>query len=408
VDEQQVAMTPMTIDSRSMREAFIRRFGRPPKLFRAPGRVNVIGGHTDYNDGFVLPTTTALYTWIGIAPRADRILRAFSRRFDSVQEVDLGQITKRRDGDWFEYVKGVASILEASGRPLRGADLVIDGEIPLGGGLSSSASLETALALALLDGAGVEIERAELARLCQRAESDFVGARCGIMDQFVISCCARGRAMMLDCRSLEFRLAAMPNDARLLIVDSGVSHRLPSGHYNSRRKECEQAVSRLAGRIPQLGSLRDLDLEQLEDEKKTLGDRLYRRCRHVLNENQRVEAAYAALQVGDVAHLGKLITASHVSLRDDYEISCAELDALVEIMVDRPGVYGARLIGGGFGGCALCLVDAPHLDQVIDEVRTTYGELLGRLPWIHAVTAADPVGPALQVEPDSLRPFEVT
>jgi len=398
----------MTIDSRSMRQEFVRRFGRPPKLFRAPGRVNVIGGHTDYNDGFVLPTTTGLYTWVGIAPRADRILRAFSCRFDSMQEVDLGQVTKSRNGNWFEYVKGVASILEAAGHPLRGADLVIDGAIPLGGGLSSSASLEAVLAFALLDGAGVEIERGELARLCQRAETDFVGARCGIMDQYVICCSARGQAMMLDCRSLEFRSAAMPNDARLLVVDSGVSHRLSAGDYNSRRVECEQAVSLLASRIPQLSSLRDLGLAQLEEEKKALDDRLYRRCRHILSENQRVNDAYSALQQGDVAQLGKLITASHVSLRDDYEISCAELDALVEIMIDCPEVYGARLVGGGFGGCALCVVDAAHLDHVIDRVRTKYGAVLGRLPWVHAVTAADPVGPAPQVESDSLPPFEAS
>jgi galactokinase len=390
------------IDSRSIHDAFVDRFGRQPKLFRAPARVNIIGGHTDYNQGFVLPTTTGLYTWVAIAPRADRTLRVFSCRFDSTEEIDLDQIKRHRDGQWCEYVKGVASVLEAAGHSLRGADLVIDGEIPLGGGLSSSASLETALAFALLDAAGVAIERGELAQLCQRAETDFVGARCGIMDQYVISCCTNGRAMMLDCRSLEFQSVAIPAAARLLVVDSGVSHRLPAGEYNSRREECEQAVALLAGRIPQLGALRDLELAQLEDEEKTLDDRLYRRCRHIVSENQRVQDAYSALQRGDVARLGKLITASHVSLRDDYEISCAELDVLVEIMIACPGVYGARLVGGGFGGCALCLVDAPQLDPVIDEVRAKYAEMLGRPPWVHAVTAADPVGPAPALEPAGL------
>jgi len=389
----------VTITSQSIHDEFVSRFGGQPKLFRAPGRVNIIGGHTDYNEGFVLPTTTGLHTWLAISPRPDRILRAFSCRFDSLEEINLDRIESRGDAQWSEYVKGVASILEDAGHSLRGADIVIDGDIPLGGGLSSSASLEIVLAFALLDCAEVAIERGDLAQLCQRVETDFVGVRCGIMDQFVISHCANDRAMMLDCRSLEFQSVAMPADARLLVVDTGVSHRLPAGEYNSRREECEQAVALLASKIPQLGALRDLELAQLEDEKKMLDDRLYRRCRHVVTENQRVNDANSALRRGNVARLGELITASHVSLRDDYEISCAELDSLVEIMISCPEVYGARLVGGGFGGCALCLVDAQHLERVTDRVRSEYGEILGRPPWVHAVTATDPVGPAPSIEP---------
>ncbi len=389
----------MTITSQSIHDEFVSRFGGQPKLFRAPGRVNIIGGHTDYNEGFVLPTTTGLHTWLAIAPRSDRILRAFSCRFDSLKEINLDRIESRGDAQWSEYVKGVASILEDAGHSLRGADIVIDGDIPLGGGLSSSASLEIVLAFALLDCADIEIERGDLAQLCQRVETDFVGVRCGIMDQFAISHCANDRAMMLDCRSLEFQSVEMPVDARLLVVDTGVSHRLPAGEYNSRREECEQAVALLASKIPQLGALRDLELAQLEDEKKLLDDRLYRRCRHIVTENQRVNDANSALRRGNVARLGELITASHVSLRDDYEISCAELDALVEIMISCPEVYGARLVGGGFGGCALCLVGAQHLERVTDRVRAEYGEILGRPPWVHAVTATDPVGPAPSMEP---------
>jgi galactokinase len=398
VDDQRVATTPVTINSRSIHDEFVRRFGQQPKLFRAPGRINIIGGHTDYNEGFVLPTTTGLYTWIAIAPRADRILRVFSCIFDSTEDIDLDQIKRHDDGQWCEYVKGVASILKGAGHSLRGADIVIDGGIPLGGGLSSSASLETVLAFALLDCAGVAIDRGELAQLSQRAETDFVGARCGIMDQYVISCCANDRAMMLDCRSLEFQSVALPADSRFLIVDTGVKHRLPVGEYNSRREECEKAVALLASEIPQLSALRDLDLAQLEDKKKLLDDRHYRRCRHIVSEIQRVKDAYAALQRGDVVQLGKLITASQVSLRDDYEISCAELDALVEILNSYPEVYGSRLVGGGFGGCTVSLVDSPQLDQVIDKVRTEYGALLGRPPWVHAVTPSDPVGPAPAIE----------
>jgi galactokinase len=397
--DRQVSKTPVTITSRSIRDEFVRRFDGPPKLFRAPGRVNIIGGHTDYNEGFVLPTTTGLHTWIAIAPRADRTLRAFSSRFDSLEEIDLDRIEKCDDAQWYQYVKGVASILEGAGYTLRGADIVIDGDIPLGGGLSSSASLETALAFALLDCANLEIARSELAQLCQRVETEFVGIRCGIMDQFVISHCAKDRAMMLDCRSLEFQSVAMPSDARLLVVDTGVSHRLPTGEYNSRREECEKAIALLTREIPELAALRDLDATQLEDQKKRLDDRLYRRCRHIVSENQRVQDACCALRSGDVRELGRLITASHVSLRDDYEISCAELDAVVEIVNACPGVYGSRLVGGGFGGCVVCLVEGPQLDRVIDKVRTEYGAMLGRPPWVHAVTPSDPVGPAPAIEP---------
>jgi galactokinase len=395
----------VTITSRSIRDEFVSRFGSQPRLFRAPGRVNIIGGHTDYNEGFVLPTTTGLHTWIAIAPRADRTLRAFSCIFDSMEDIDLDRIEKSEDAQWSEYVKGVASILEGAGYSLRGADIVIDGDIPLGGGLSSSASLETALAFALLDCADIVIERGQLAQLCQRVETEFVGTRCGIMDQYVISRCANDRAMMLDCRSLEFQSVAMPADASLLVVDTGVSHRLPVGEYNSRREECEKAVALLASEVPQLGALRDLDLTQLENNKKLLDDPHYRRCRHIVSENQRVQDACSALQRGDVRQLGKLISASHVSLRDDYEISCTELDALVEIMNAHPEVYGARLVGGGFGGCAVCLVDSQHLDPVIDKVRTEYGALLGRPPWVHTVTPSDPVGPAPAIElPDAPQP----
>ncbi|MBW2493187.1 MAG: galactokinase [Deltaproteobacteria bacterium] len=389
----------MTITSRSIRDAFVSRFGGQPKLFCAPGRVNIIGGHTDYNGGFVLPTTTGLHTWVAIAPRADRTLRVFSRIFDSLEEIDLDRIEKCDDAQWYQYVKGVASILEGAGHTLRGADIVIDGDIPLGGGLSSSASLETALAFALLDCAAIEIERGELAQLCQRVETEFVGIRCGIMDQYVISRCAKDHAMMLDCRSLEFQLVPMPADARLLVVDTGVSHRLPTGEYNSRRNECEEAVARLAGKIPQLGALRDLGLDQLEENRNLLDDRLYRRCRHIVSEIQRVEDACSALRRGDARRLGELVTASHASLRDDYEISCSELDALVEIMNACPEVYGSRLVGGGFGGCAVCLVHAPHLDRVMHEVQTEYAAQLGRRPWAHAVTPSDPVGPAPAIEP---------
>lgn len=382
---------PAPTTAQSTLAEFVERFRSQPRMYRAPGRVNIIGEHTDYNDGFVLPTTIALYTWLAIAPRPDRNLHVYSCKFDGVEVIDLDQIEKGGNGQWCEYVKGVAFILESEGFTLNGADIVIDGEIPLGSGLSSSASLETVLALALLDCADLEIDRSRLAQFCQRAEADFVGVHCGIMDQYVIACCTNGHAMMLDCRSLDYQLIAVTDEALLMIVDSGVHHQLPDGEYNSRRGECEEAVSTLVNEIPKLESLRDLSLTQLEDRRDLLGDRLYRRCRHVLTENHRVSDAHAALLSNDVDRLGQLINASHASLRDDYEVSCSEVDVLVEIANSCPGVYGTRMLGAGFGGCALSLVAPAYLDPIVDKISSEYGKFLGRQPWIHVAAPSGAV-----------------
>jgi len=375
----------------SLRAEFAARFGSRPVLYRAPARVNLIGEHTDYNDGFVLPTATALHTWVAAAPRSDRLLKVFACRFDELECIDLGRLEARAGGRWSDYARGVAAILEGEGHALRGADVVIDSEIPLGGGLSSSASLSCALAFALLDRSGIAIDRARLALLCQRVETEFVGVRCGIMDQYVIARAERGCAMMLDCRSLEFESVPIGSEVGFVIVDSGVHHQLPAGEYNSRREECEQAVSILGGKLSPLDSLRDLAPEKLEEHRGLLDDRLYRRCRHVLTENRRVRDAVAALRAGDVPRLGRLITASHESLRSDFEVSCGELDALVKIATGCPGVYGARMMGAGFGGCTINLVQPARVDQVVQEISAEYGRILGREPWLHVVRSSDPV-----------------
>jgi galactokinase len=247
------------------------------------------------------------------------------------------------------------------------------------------------LAFALLDCSGVTIDRAQLAKLCQRVETDFVGVRCGIMDQYVIACAERGCAMMLDCRSLEFESTPIGADARFLIVDSGVHRQLPAGEYNSRRRECEEAASILAGKISPLASLRDLTAEKLEEHRGLLDARIYQRCRHVLTENQRVRDAVTALRDGNVEGLGQLISASHSSLRSDFAVSCDELDALVEIAAGCPGVYGARMMGAGFGGCTISLVEPARVDQIVHRISTEYGKILGREPWAHVVRSSDPV-----------------
>ncbi|MDJ0905728.1 MAG: galactokinase [Woeseiaceae bacterium] len=359
-------------------------------VVQAPARVNVIGEHTDYNDGLVLPTTTALHTRVRARRRLDRIVDVTTRTLDDSRTFNLDALEPAAESSWINYVIGVAAMLADSGIALRGASLEIDSEIPLGAGLSSSASLELGVALALLGIAEQAVEPAELARLCQRAEHQFAGLQCGIMDQYAIACARRGHAVLIDCRSLQTEQVAIPGSVALLLVDSGVRHQLPDGDYNNRTEECRQALARLADRVPALTSLRDLGPEALEEHKSHLGDTLYRRCRHVVTENGRVQQAVAAMRDGDTAKLGALISASHASLRDDYEVSCKEVDELVVISDRCPGALGSRQVGGGFGGCVLVLVDAREAAAAAGRIASEYTRYAGATPWTHIVQATDP------------------
>jgi galactokinase len=373
--------------------AFEQRFGRRGVLFRAPGRVNIIGEHTDYNDGFVLPTNTALYTYVAAAPRADGVVRAHSARFDDTFEFTL---TGLRPGDapaWAGYVKGVAAMLQREGVALVGADLLIDGDVPLGGGLSSSASLEAALGVALLDCAGGRMEPMQLALACQRAEHEFAGVPCGIMDQAVIAACPRDHAMLLDCRSLEASFIHLPRELCLLVVDSGVKHSLGDGGYRQRREECDFALEWLAAREPGVASYRDVDLAMLQRHAGALDEAPFRRARHAVTETRRVLEAVAALERGDLAALGAILDASHASLRDDFAVSCRELDFLVETAQATRGVRGARMVGGGFGGCMIALVEPAALEAVRGRIVEAYRAFAGAEPWNHVVAPAPPAGP---------------
>jgi len=361
--------------------------------FRAPGRVNIIGEHTDYNDGLVLPTTMALYTTVDASRRPDRIVQANSRNVQDTQSFDLDKLEPARNPDWIDYVKGVAAELQAAGIELQGANLEISSDIPLGGGLSSSASLELAIATALLSINSATLQDTEVAKLCRRAENRYAGVNCGIMDQYVIACCDSNMAMLLDCRDLAVDHVAIPDSMRLLITDSGVKHRLPDSGYNTRSDECAEAVKLLAENEPQIAALRDLTLAMLETQKERLGDLLFRRCRHVVTENQRVRDAFASLQSGDIGNLGKLISASHASLRDDFEVSCDEVDQLVTIADASTGVLGSRMVGAGFGGCVLSLVESDRIDQAARQIRQRYKDVVGSEPWTHIVRPADPAGP---------------
>lgn len=358
----------------------------------APGRVNIIGEHTDYNDGLVLPTNTALYTWLTARPRRDRTIQATALNFDDTQSFSLDDIRRSERPGWLDYLKGVAALLQEEGIALHGADITITGDIPIGGGLSSSASLELAVASALLDFAGVEMSRQRIAVLCQQAEQRYVGVNCGIMDQYSVACCKQGEAMLLDCRSLESTSVALPKELGMLLTNSGAKHQLTNSGYNDRAAECRQSVELITGIDPGVKSLRDVSISLLGKCESQLGHRLFRRSRHVVSEIHRVTAAVAALRSGDISKLGELVSASHASLRDDFAASCDEVETLVRIADACDGVIGSRMVGGGFGGCVLSVMHADRLEDVSSEISKNYGAVTGKIPWLHAVSAADPAG----------------
>jgi galactokinase len=359
-------------------------------MFRAPGRVNLIGDHTDYNDGFVMPMAIGFSTWVTSAPRNDRIVSLFSENFSEGIDFDLDEQSPRAQGHWSDYVRGVAITLERAGHRLHGGELQIRSEVPIGSGLSSSAALEVASGFALVTNSELMVDRTELAKVCQRAENEFVGIRCGIMDQFVSCHGQAGKALLLDCRSLEYKLLPLP-DALVAVCNTMVKHSLATSEYNARRVECEAAVRHFAQSRPNVRALRDVTEADLELYGGDLSEVIYRRCRHVITENARVFAAGAALQKGDLLTFGQLMNSSHRSLRDDYEVSCKELDLLVELAQKVPGVYGARMTGGGFGGSTVNLLAPENVDEFRETVTRGYETATGLTPEIYDCSAADGV-----------------
>lgn len=381
----------MLNNSLQLLNEFRARFGSAATLYRAPGRVNLIGEHTDYNDGFVLPAAIEFYCSVAAAPRTDRKLVIHSENFNESAEGNLDAISGNAKSHWSGYPLGVAWAIEASGKRLKGANLLIRGDVPLGAGLSSSAAIEVATGFALLDQSELPIDLKNLAEACRKAENEFVGAHVGIMDQFV-SCHGRAsHALLLDCRSLEYNLVKLPAGIQLVICNSMVKHEIGSSQYNVRRAECEQGVRALRDVLPEIRALRDVTLAQLEEHRGLLSAKVYSRCHHVVTENGRVQGAVEAFESGDLRGLGRLMSDSHRSLRDDYEVSAKELDLLVEIALAQPGVIGARMTGGGFGGCTINLVESSALEAFKKHVAAGYFTETGRKPEIYVSPAADGV-----------------
>ncbi len=360
------------------------------RMFRAPGRVNLIGEHTDYNDGFVLPIAIDRETVVAAAARPDRVIRVHSTRFDETMEFDLDSPGKPMRGHWSDYVEGMARVLCGEGLELRGADLVIASTVSLGGGLSSSAALEVSVGSALLALSGLELEKKRLALAGRKAEHTYVGTKCGIMDQFIATMGKKDHALLIDCRSLEGSLVPLRlSGAAIVVCDTRVKHSLASSEYNRRHAECEEGVGLLRQALPGIRALRDVSPEDLDRHSGMLPDPILRRCRHVISENRRTVEATAALRDGRMEDMGRLMDDSHRSLRDDYQVSCSELDIMVEIARGVPGVAGSRMTGGGFGGCTVSLVAASAVEEFAQRVAAEYEKATGIEPAIFAVKAAD-------------------
>ena len=373
---------------------FQKRYGYAPVLVRAPGRVNLIGEHTDYNGGFVLPAAIDKEIVFAVGLNGMKTARLYSHDKGEAHEVPLdGETVRPGKLLWANYLLGVVAQFQQRGVAVPGFDCVFGGNVPMGAGLSSSAAVECGLAFALDMLLHTGLSRLELACMSQRAEHEFAGVQCGIMDQFASLFGRPGQVVRLDCRSLEYEYFPFESDAyHLVLCNSGVKHSLASSEYNTRRAECEQGVAALRQHYPQVQTLRDVTLAQLEAHRAEIAPVVYQRCRYVVEENLRVEAACQYLMAGDMAAFGRQMFASHAGLRDDYAVSCAELDALERIARAHPGVLGARMMGGGFGGCTINLVRAEAVGDFIAHATAAYQRELGLALETYQTTIVGGVG----------------
>ncbi|HOG46754.1 MAG TPA: galactokinase [Anaerolineae bacterium] len=377
----------------AVRSAFAERFRRPAEhVARAPGRVNLIGEHTDYNEGFVLPMAIERDVLIACAARTDRDVVLHSLDFHETATFSLGKIERVTQHTWSNYVRGVARELQAAGVALRGIDAVLQGNVPIGAGLSSSAAFEVATALAFLATSQAEMDRVQVALLAQRAENRFVGMQCGIMDQFISALGQAGHALFIDTRDLSHRPVPLPAATRVVIGDTMTRRGLVSSAYNERRRQCEEAVRILQGVLPGVRALRDVTPEDLARYGDLLPPLVRKRAAHVVSEDARVLAAVRALEEGQAAEFGRLMDASHASLRDDYEVSSPQLDLMVELARQAPGCLGARMTGAGFGGATVSLVREGEVSAFVAQVAGAYEARTGLKPEITVTAAAAGAG----------------
>ena len=365
-------------------EAFRQRFGeRPSLIVRSPGRVNLIGEHTDYNDGFVLPMAIDRAVWVALRPRDDGEVLVYSLEQSEPAEFELSEFEYKGSG-WVEYVKGMSKMLQGAGHDLMGWEGVLTSDVPIGSGLSSSAALEMAVGIAFAAVSGFPFDGVEMARLGRKAENEWVGAMTGVMDQMICANGKAGFALLIDCRDLTVTNIPLPDETAVLVMDTTTRHDHTDSGYNERRKSCERAADFFG-----VSHLRDLGMDEFASRALDLDDVTMRRARHVLGENARVLAAVEAMQAGDAETLGCLMNDSHASLRDDFEVTNEELDAMARIARAQPGCFGARMTGGGFGGCVIALVEREKVAEIEAAVAREYEAATGLRPRIFLTQAAD-------------------
>jgi galactokinase len=381
----------MTIDL--IINTFRKEFGEEPALVvRSPGRINIIGEHTDYNDGFVFPAAIDKEIMFAARPNDKNIFRFYSVDFNEHFEMKLRDLNKS-EVQWANYLLGVADQFKQAGYELRGVDVAFGGNIPVGAGLSSSAAVETGFAKVLSELFDFNVTNLDLVKMSQKAEHEYAGVMCGIMDQFAIIHGKSGHALKLDCRTLDYEYAPVEmEDYQILLIDTKVKHALASSEYNTRRKECEQAVEVLKQYDPSVKALRDVTPELLKKHHFELEEKVYKRAKYVVEENIRVEKAFEALQNNDVVKLGKLMYETHIGLRDEYEVSCDELDILFDIAYQSEAVVGARMMGGGFGGCTINIVRNDGVDVFVENAAKEFEKKTGQKPEVYKVKISEGTG----------------
>lgn len=355
---------------------FVEQFDSVPLLFRSPGRINILGEHTDYNQGFVLPASIDKFIYVAISRREDDRILLWAEDFSEQYEVRLDEV-KPADRQWPNYILGVVNQLQQQGFKLGGFNLLIDGNVPIGAGLSSSAAVECATVFALNELFSLGLGKREMVELAQKAEHTFAGVLCGIMDQFASMFGKKDHVIRLDCLSLAFEYVPflLPG-IKIVLLNTNVKHNLASSEYNTRRQQCEQGVAMIREHFPDVSSLRDVSVPMLDQYVAPTAPLIYRRCKYVVEENHRLLEACKDLEKGDVNALGRKMFRTHEGLRHEYEVSCKELDFLVDFVSTEPGVAGARMMGGGFGGCTINLVREEAIGSLIEKASRVYEENL--------------------------------
>lgn len=381
-------MIPGKYDAEPLKENFRERFHAAPMLFRSPGRINIIGEHTDYNEGFVLPAAIDKAAYVAISKRNDDNIQLASLAFNETYACKIAEVRPLKS--WTDYVLGVVDQLSKHGIAIGGFNLALDGDIIIGAGLSSSAAVECSVLYALNELFALGLSKIQIVKMAQAAEHEFAGVKCGIMDQFASVFGKAAHAIQLDCRSLEYQYVPLHMEGiKIVLFNSNVSHSLASSEYNTRRQQCEQGVAWVKKYMPEVQSLRDVSLEMLQEHVLPKDALIYKRCKYVLEENLRLLAACDDLKKGDIAALGQKMFRTHEGLSKEYEVSCSELDWLVQYVRNEKDVLGARMMGGGFGGCSINLVKENAVDALVEKVSAQYKQAAGLTLSAYAVQIAN-------------------